>query len=76
MLSIAVRVVWIEGISEQQVTRDSFAFDLDAAAPLLETIQPPETPREGEDQTTPQAPRQPGRPAAPRPPGTRGDPGQ
>jgi len=54
LLSIAVRVAWIEGISEQEVTRTSFAFDLVAAAPLLEAIQPLETaPKEG-DQGTPQ----------------------
>jgi prepilin-type N-terminal cleavage/methylation domain-containing protein len=60
LLSIAVRVAWIEGISEQEVTRNSFAFDLEAAAPLLETIQPAETTGEGEDQRTPAGRRQPG----------------
>lgn len=39
LMSIAVRVAWIEGISEQEVTRTSFAFDLEAAAPFLEEIQ-------------------------------------
>jgi len=39
LLSIAIRVAWTEGISEQEVTRTSFAFDLEAAAPLLEEIQ-------------------------------------
>ena len=38
LLSIVVRVAWIEGISAQEITRTSFAFDAEAAAPLLETI--------------------------------------
>jgi prepilin-type N-terminal cleavage/methylation domain-containing protein len=38
LLSIIVRVAWIEGISEQEVTRTSFAFDAEAAAPFLEQI--------------------------------------
>jgi len=50
LLSIAVRVTWTEGIAEQEVTRSSFALDLEAAAPLLEQIQSqdlqPETPEE------------------------------
>jgi len=65
VLSIAVTVIWTEGISEQAVTRDSFAFDLEAAAPLLETIPPPETPREEDDQGTPARRRQPGTPGGP-----------
>jgi prepilin-type N-terminal cleavage/methylation domain-containing protein len=36
LLSIAVRVSWLEGLSEREVTRRSFAFDAAAAAPLLE----------------------------------------
>jgi prepilin-type N-terminal cleavage/methylation domain-containing protein len=35
LLTIAVRVAWIEGVSEREVTRSSFAFDAEAAAPLL-----------------------------------------
>jgi len=35
LLAIAVRVAWIEGVSERAVTRSSFAFDAEAAAPLL-----------------------------------------
>jgi prepilin-type N-terminal cleavage/methylation domain-containing protein len=35
LLTIAVRVAWIEGVSEREVTRNSFAFDAEAAAPLL-----------------------------------------
>lgn len=38
LLSIVVRVAWIEGISAREITRTSFAFDAEAAAPLLETI--------------------------------------
>ena len=38
LLSITVRVAWIEGVSEREVTRTSFAFDAEAAAPLLEGI--------------------------------------
>ena len=38
VLSIVVRVAWIEGVSAQEITRTSFAFDAEAAAPLLETI--------------------------------------
>jgi len=44
LLSIAIRVTWIEGTSEEEVTRQSFAFDLRAAAPLLEQIPPPPEP--------------------------------
>jgi prepilin-type N-terminal cleavage/methylation domain-containing protein len=44
LLSIAIRVTWIEGTSEEEVTRQSFAFDLGAAAPLLEQIPPPPEP--------------------------------
>jgi prepilin-type N-terminal cleavage/methylation domain-containing protein len=42
VLSIVVRVAWIEGVSEREITRTSFAFDAEAAAPLLETISGPE----------------------------------
>ena len=76
VLSITVRVAWTEGISEQQVTRDSFAFDLDAAAPLLEVIQPLETPPEEEAQGTPAGRRQSGRPAGLHPSQTTGGPEQ
>lgn len=38
LLSIAVRVSWLEGLSEREVTRSGFAFDAEAAAPLLEGI--------------------------------------
>ena len=49
LLSIAVRVAWIEGTREEEITRQSFAFDLGAAAPLLEQIPPPpKTPGEEE----------------------------
>jgi prepilin-type N-terminal cleavage/methylation domain-containing protein len=50
LLSIAVRVAWIEGTSEQEVTRQSFAFDLGAAAPLLEQIPPPPEPSREEEE--------------------------
>jgi prepilin-type N-terminal cleavage/methylation domain-containing protein len=60
LLMIAVRVAWMEGISEQEVTRTSFAFDLEAAAPLLEAIQSLETAPEGEAQGTAAEPEQPG----------------
>jgi hypothetical protein len=39
LLSIAIRVAWTEGFRQEEVTRTSFAFDLEAAAPLLEQIQ-------------------------------------
>jgi len=39
LLSIAIRVAWLEGFREEEVTRSSFAFDLEAAAPFLEQIQ-------------------------------------
>jgi prepilin-type N-terminal cleavage/methylation domain-containing protein len=38
LLSIAVQVAWIEGISQREVTRTSFAFDAEAAAQFLEGI--------------------------------------
>jgi hypothetical protein len=38
LLSIVVRVAWIDGISEREVTRTSFAFDAQAADPLLEGL--------------------------------------
>jgi hypothetical protein len=38
LLSIEVRVAWIDGISEREVSRTSFAFDVQAAAGLLEGI--------------------------------------
>ena len=76
VLSIAVRVIWTEGISEQQVTRESFAFDLEAAAPLLGTIQPTETREEEEDQRVQGRSRQPNRPATLRAPSTRGESAQ
>jgi prepilin-type N-terminal cleavage/methylation domain-containing protein len=56
LLTIAVGVAWMEGISEQEVTRTSFAFDLEAAAPLLETIDPLETMGEGGAQGAPAEP--------------------
>ena len=76
LLSIAVRVAWIEGISEQEVTRNSFAFDLAAATPLLETLPVTEPTGEEEDQgtaagsqrsSTPTRIRQPDAPARPEP---------
>lgn len=73
VLSITVRVAWTEGISEQQVTRDSFAFDLDAATPLLAPIQAQEKLREAQERATQPGRRRPGRPAALRPPDTPGD---
>ena len=73
VLSITVRVAWTEGISEQQVTRDSFAFDLDAATPLLAPIQAQEKLREAQERATQRGRRRPGRPAALRPPDTPGD---
>jgi prepilin-type N-terminal cleavage/methylation domain-containing protein len=50
LLSIAVFVRWIEGVSQQQVTRSSFVFDASAAAPLLEGLsgEPEEGPEEEE----------------------------
>jgi prepilin-type N-terminal cleavage/methylation domain-containing protein len=65
VLSIVVRVAWVEGISEREITRTSFAFDAEAAAPLLEGIQPPGTTPEGGDQGTPAGRQQPGTPAEP-----------
>ena len=56
----AIRVAWIEGISEQAVTRTSFAFDLEAAAPLLEEIQ-----ARAEELETPAGLQKPGRAARP-----------
>ena len=76
ILSIAVRVIWTEGISEQEVTRESFAFDLEAAAPLLATIQPLEADLEADEQEPRGRRRQPGRAAGRRPPATPGDPAQ
>jgi prepilin-type N-terminal cleavage/methylation domain-containing protein len=38
LLSIVARVTWIEGVSEREVTRTTFVFDAEAAAPLLEGI--------------------------------------
>ena len=38
LLQVAARVTWIEGVSEREVTRTSFVFDAEAAAPLLEGI--------------------------------------
>jgi prepilin-type N-terminal cleavage/methylation domain-containing protein len=38
LLSIVARVSWVEGVSERKVTRTSFVFDAEAAAPLLEGI--------------------------------------
>ena len=65
LLSIAIRVAWTEGISEQEVTRTSFAFDLEAAAPLLEAIQPLETTPQEEPQSTAAGLQQPGASAEP-----------
>ncbi len=73
VLSITVRVAWTEGISEQQVTRDSFAFDLDAATPLLEAIQAQEKLREAQERARQGGRRRPGRPAPLRPSDTPGD---
>jgi prepilin-type N-terminal cleavage/methylation domain-containing protein len=53
LLSITVRVAWIEGVSEREVTRTSFAFDAEAAAPLLEGIgdaEEKETDEEAEEE--------------------------
>ena len=48
LLSIVARVSWVEGVSEREVTRTSFVFDAEAAAPLLEGLaELPEEP-EGE----------------------------
>ncbi len=50
LLSIHARVKWIEGVSEREVTRTSFVFDAEAAAPLLEGIPgSEEEPPEGEE---------------------------
>jgi prepilin-type N-terminal cleavage/methylation domain-containing protein len=38
LLSIVARVSWVEGVSEREVTRTSFLFDVEAAAPMLEGI--------------------------------------
>jgi prepilin-type N-terminal cleavage/methylation domain-containing protein len=38
LLQIQVRVAWLEGAVPQQVSRTTFAFDLAAAAPLLEGL--------------------------------------
>lgn len=46
LLSIAVRVSWLEGFRQEEVTRTTFGFDLGAAAPLLEQIQSQEQPLE------------------------------
>jgi len=73
VLSITVRVAWTEGISEQQVTRDSFAFDLDAATPPLAAIQTQEKLREAQERATQRGRRRPGRPAPLRPSDTPGD---
>jgi len=51
LLSVAARVTWIEGVSEREVTRTTFVFDAEAAAPLLEGISiSGEEPDEGEEQ--------------------------
>jgi prepilin-type N-terminal cleavage/methylation domain-containing protein len=51
MLSVGVRVSWIEGVIEQEVTRTSFAFDREAVASQLEGILPEQAPPpEGETQ--------------------------
>ena len=62
VLSITVWVAWTEGISEQQVTRDSFAFDLDAATPLLAAIQAQEKLPEAQDRAREGRRRRPGTP--------------
>jgi prepilin-type N-terminal cleavage/methylation domain-containing protein len=51
LLSIGVRVSWIEGVIEQEVTRTSFAFDREAVSTQLEAIsQEQEAPLEEEAQ--------------------------
>lgn len=51
VVSIAVRVSWVEGVSEREVTRTSFAFDREAVASQLEGIaQPGEAPLEEEQE--------------------------
>ena len=49
LLEIAVTVTWIEGITPQEVTRTSYAFDLDAAAPYLEGLSGEEPEEAGEE---------------------------
>jgi hypothetical protein len=51
LLSIAARVTWIEGVSEREVTRTSFVFDAEAAAPFLEGIWDSE--EEGDEEEGP-----------------------
>lgn len=49
LLEIGVIVTWIEGVTPQQVTRTSFAFDLNAAAPYLEGLSDEEQGEAGEE---------------------------
>ncbi len=49
LLSIVARVSWVEGVSEREVTRTSFVFDAEAAAPMLEGIAELEEEPEGEE---------------------------
>ncbi len=51
LLSAEVRVRWQEGVYEQRVIRNSFALDLEAAAPLLETIAPTDGQDQGQGQS-------------------------
>jgi hypothetical protein len=40
LLQVAIRVAWDEGVDEREVTRTTFVFDPEAAAPLLQGILP------------------------------------
>jgi hypothetical protein len=53
LLSMAVRVTWLEGFRQEEVTRTTFGFDLGAAAPLLEQIQSEAQPLELQDEAAP-----------------------
>ncbi len=51
LLELGVTVTWIEGVTPQEVTRTSFAFDLNAAAPYLEGLSE-EEPEEAEEEAS------------------------